>query len=152
MATKTDTETRSATMGTNDSSADTSDRPDSGRSGTRGRAADAYQSARERTASAYQTARKRASEATKTASEQVSVYPVGAVIGGLAIGALLAFLVPKTQREEQLFGATGKKLTGAARDAAQRGLDAGKEQVEQIRDRATQKVGEAVVEAVTGKA
>ncbi len=118
---------------------------------SRNRAADAYQSARQRTASAYEAARGRAKEVTRTATDQIGVYPVGAVIGGLAIGALLGFLVPSTRREEELLGDTGRRLTGAARDAAQRGLDAGKEQVEQIRTRATQKVGEAVVEAVTGK-
>ena len=73
------------------------------------------------------------------------------MIGGLAIGALLGFLVPSSRREEEMFGNTGRRLTGAAREAAQRGLDAGKEQLDQIRSRATQKVGEAVVEAVSGK-
>ena len=118
---------------------------------SRSRAAEAYQSARQRTSSAYEAARGRAAEVTRTASDQIAVYPVGAVIGGLAIGALLGFLLPSTRREEELLGDTGRRITGAAREAAQRGLDAGKEQVEQIRSRATQKVGEAVVEAVTGK-
>ena len=135
MATKSDTETRTETAN----------------SSSRSRAADAYQSARQRTVSAYETARDRAAEVTRTATDQIAVYPVGAVIGGLAIGALLGFLLPRTQREQQMFGTTGRKITGAAREAAQRGLDAGKEQIEQIRSRATQKVGEAVVDAVTGK-
>ncbi len=137
MATNTETEVRNETSGREDS---------------RNRAADAYQSARKRTSSAYEAARGRAAEVTRTATDQIAIYPVGAVIGGLAIGALLGFLVPSTRREEELLGNTGRRLTGAAREAAQRGLDAGKEQVEQIRSRATQKVGEAVVEAVTGKA
>jgi ElaB/YqjD/DUF883 family membrane-anchored ribosome-binding protein len=116
----------------------------------RNRAADAYQSARERTYSAYETARERAADVTRQASEQISVYPVGAVIGGLAVGALLGFLLPASRREQNLLGATGKRITDAAREAAQRGLDAGKEQVAEIRSRAAQKVGEAVVEAVGG--
>jgi ElaB/YqjD/DUF883 family membrane-anchored ribosome-binding protein len=136
MATSTQNETRSETT-------------DGGRSSNR--AADAYQSARQRTASAYEAARGRAAEVTRSATDQIAVYPVGAVIGGLAVGALLGFLLPRTEREVELLGSTGRKLTGAARDAAQRGLEAGKEQIEQIRSRATQKVGEAVVEAVTGK-
>ncbi len=136
MATNTETETRTETA-----TSETS----------RNRAAEAYQSARQRTASAYESARGRAAEVTRSASDQIAVYPVGAVIGGLAIGALLGFLVPSTRREEELLGQTGRRLTSAAREAAQRGLDAGKEQVDQIRSRATQKVGEAVVEAVTGK-
>ena len=66
------------------------------------------------------------------------------------VGALLGALLPRSQRETRLLGDTGRKLTGAARDAAQRGLDAGKEQIDQIRAKAAQKVGEAVVDAVAG--
>ncbi len=114
------------------------------------RAADAYQSARERTYSAYETARDRAADVTRQATEQISVYPVGAVIGGLAIGALLGFLVPASRREKELLAPTGRRVTEAAREVAQRGIDAGKAQVDEIRSRAAQKVGEAVVEAVGG--
>ena len=115
-----------------------------------GRAAEAYRSARERTYSAYEAARERASDVTRQATDQIAVYPVGAVIGGLAIGALLGFLVPASRRESEWLSPTGRKITDAARNAAQRGVDAGKEQIEEIRNRATRKVGEAVVEAVSG--
>ena len=117
---------------------------------SRGRAAEAYQNARERTVSAYETARDRAADVTRQASDQISVYPVGAVIGGLAIGALLGFLLPASRRERELLEPAGRRLTGAAREAAQRGIDAGKEQIDEIRSRAAKKVGEAVVEAVGG--
>jgi hypothetical protein len=117
-------------------------------SASRGRAADAYQTARERTASAYEAARSRASDVTRQATDQLSIYPVGAVIGGFAIGALLAAVLPRSAQEEQVLGKAGRRLTGAAKDAAQRGLDAGKEQIEQIRAKAAQKVGEAVGDAV----
>src|SRR3982751_1643329 len=96
-------------------------------------AAGVLETARERTASAYETARDRASAVTRQASEQMSVYPVAAVIGGFAGGALIATLLPRTQREEKLLGTAGRRLTGAAREAAQRGLDAGKGQIEEIR-------------------
>jgi ElaB/YqjD/DUF883 family membrane-anchored ribosome-binding protein len=114
----------------------------------RTRAAGVLETARERTASAYETARDRASEVTRQASEQISVYPVAAVVGGFALGALLATLLPRSERESQLLGKTGRRLTSAAREAAQKGLDAGKDQFEEIRAKAAQKVGEAVSEAV----
>ena len=117
--------------------------------GVRERASDAYQTARDRTYSAYETARTRAGDLTRQASEQVSVYPVAAVAGGLVVGALLGFLLPASRREKELLGTTGKRITDAAREAAQRGFDAGKDQFEQIRANAAQKVGEAVSEAVT---
>ena len=116
----------------------------------RNRAAEAYQTARERTYSAYESARERAADVTRQATEQISVYPVGAVIGGLAVGALLGFLLPASRREKELLAPTGRKITDAAREVAQRGIDAGKEQIDEIRSRAAQKVGEAVVEAVGG--
>lgn len=116
--------------------------------GPRGRAADAYQAARERTASAYEAARRSAGDVTRQASEQLAVYPVAAVVGGFAVGALLAALLPASEREERLLGKTGRRLAGAAREAAQKGLDAGREQIEEIRAKAAQKVGEAVTDAV----
>lgn len=116
--------------------------------GARSRAAEAIEAARERTLSAYEAARSRATDVTRQASDQLSIYPVGAVIGGFAVGAILAFVLPRTEREERTLGTTGRKLTGAARDAAQRGLDAGKEQIEQLRAKTAQRVGEAVGDAV----
>ena len=117
---------------------------------SRSRAAGAYESARERTYSAYETARDRAADVTRQATEQISIYPVGAVVGGLVVGALLGFLLPASRREQELLSSTGKRVTDVAREAAQRGIEAGKEQVEEIRSRAAKKVGEAVVEAVGG--
>ena len=114
----------------------------------RGLAAEVLETARERTASAYETARERASAVTRQATEQMSVYPVAAVVGGFALGALVATLLPRTEREEKMLGRTGRRLTDAARDAAQKGLDAGKSQIEEIRAKAAQKVGEAVSDAV----
>jgi hypothetical protein len=119
--------------------------------GARGRASEAYQAARERTASAYEAARRSAEDVTRQASEQLAVYPVAAVVGGFALGALVAALLPASEREERLLGKTGRRLTDAAREAAQKGLDAGKNQIEEIRAKAAQKVGEAVVDAVGGK-
>jgi ElaB/YqjD/DUF883 family membrane-anchored ribosome-binding protein len=115
---------------------------------SRNRTAGAFEAARERTASAYEAARRSAGDVTRQASAQMATYPVAAVIGGFAIGALLGALLPRSEREEKLLGPTGRRLTGAAREAAQKGLDAGREQIDEIRSRAAQKVGEAVTEAV----
>lgn len=114
----------------------------------RTRAAGVFETARERTASAYETARDRAGAATRHASEQLSVYPIAAVVGGFAVGALVATLLPRSEREGKLLGETGRRLTGAAREAARRGIDAGKDQIEEIRAKAAQKMGEAVSDAV----
>jgi len=78
----------------------------------------------------------------------MSVYPVAAVVGGFALGALVATLLPRTDSEEKLLGKAGRLIKDAAREAAQKGIDAGKDQVEEIRAKAAQKVGEAVSGAV----
>jgi hypothetical protein len=116
----------------------------------RSRASEALDAARERTASAYETARSRAGDVTRQASEQLSVYPIAAVVGGFVVGALAAALLPRSEREAQLLGSTGRKLTEAAKDAAHKGLDAGREQIDELRAKAAQKVGEVVVDAVGG--
>lgn len=115
------------------------------------RTATALETARERTLSAYEAARSRAGRVTREASDQLSIYPAAAVIGGFALGAVLAVVVPRTEREAKALGKAGKRVVGAARDAAQRGLDAGREQLETIRERTAQKVGEAVADVVSGK-
>jgi hypothetical protein len=51
----------------------------------KGRAASALEAARERTTSAYEAARNRASEATRKANEQLSIYPISAVVGGFLL-------------------------------------------------------------------
>jgi ElaB/YqjD/DUF883 family membrane-anchored ribosome-binding protein len=108
------------------------------------RAASALEAARERTASAYEAARNRASDATRKANEQLSVYPVSAVVGGFLLGALVGALIPRTERETKLMGKAGRRVAGAAKDAAQRGLDAGREQLDQLKANAAETVGEAV--------
>ncbi len=110
----------------------------------RGRAASAIAAARERTASAYEAARNRASDAGRKANEQLSIYPLSAVVGGFLLGALVGAMLPRTERETRLMGKAGRKVAGAAKDAAQRGIDAGREQIDQLKSKAAETVSEAV--------
>ena len=116
----------------------------------KGRAASALEAARDRTASAYEAARTRASDATRKANEQLSIYPLSAVVGGFLIGAVAAALIPRTERETKLMGKAGRKVAGAAKEAAQRGLDAGREQFDELRTKAAETVSEAVNDLVGG--
>ena len=126
--------------------------PDSERTETaRSRAAEAIEAARERTVSAYEAARERTTDVTRQVTDQMTIYPVGAVIGGLAFGALLGALLPRTRRESEWFGTSGKRLVDAGRDAAQKGIDVGRDRVEQLTGQVVTKVGSAVVEAVGDK-
>ena len=109
------------------------------------------EAARARTASAYEAARNRASDATRRANEQLSVYPIGAVVGGFLLGALVGALIPRTERETRLIGKAGRRVAGAAKDAAQRGIDAGREQFDQLKSKAVETVGEAVSSLTGGE-
>jgi hypothetical protein len=127
----------------------TDDRPASASATNRGAGADgkedggraaaarqAFESARERTAAAYATARERAGSAYETAgrktSQSIDSNPVAAVVGGLAIGAIVAALLPRTDREEELLGPVGRKITDSARQAANAAKEAGKGQLDEL--------------------
>jgi hypothetical protein len=109
------------------------------------------EAARARTASAYEAARNRASDATRKANEQLSVYPLSAVVGGFLLGALVGAMLPRTERETRLIGKAGRQVAGAAKDAAQRGIDAGREQLDQLKSKAAETVGQAVSSFTGGK-
>ena len=108
-----------------------------GDEGGRGAAArQAFEAARERTASAYATAREKAGSAYETAGrragEGIDSAPVAAVFGGLAIGAIVAALLPRTRREDEMLGTVGRKLNDSAREAAAAAREAGRGQLDEL--------------------
>ncbi|HEX6374370.1 MAG TPA: hypothetical protein VFZ91_01485 [Allosphingosinicella sp.] len=96
----------------------------------------AYESARERTATAYAAARERAGSAYETAGrragEGIDANPVAAVVGGLALGAIVAALLPRTRREDELLGTAGRRLNDGAREAARAAREAGRTQLDEL--------------------
>ena len=115
----------------------------------RNAASTAYSSTKERTSSLYGTARQRASGALSTSRDTVESNPVVALAGGLAIGAILGAVLPATRREQELLGDVGSRVTDAAKEAANSAVEAGRSQVDELKNSALQKVGSAVVEAVS---
>ena len=114
----------------------------------RSRAAEAYESTRARTSAAYAGVRDRASRVGQRTGERIEQNPMVAVAGGLAVGVLLAAVLPRSERESRLLGDVGTKLNDAAREAARSAADAGRAQVEEITETAATRVGEAVIGAV----
>jgi hypothetical protein len=96
----------------------------------------AYESARERTAAAYAAAREKAGSAYESAGrragEGIDSNPVAAVVGGLAIGAIVAALLPRTRREDELLGTAGRRINEGAREAARAAREAGKGQLDEL--------------------
>jgi ElaB/YqjD/DUF883 family membrane-anchored ribosome-binding protein len=99
-------------------------------------AGDAYRSARERTSAAYSAARERAGNVGQATAERIDATPMAAVIGGLALGAIAGALIPRTERERDLLGPAGRKLSETARGAVQAAKQAGQGQLDGFTDRA----------------
>ena len=109
----------------------------------RTKASDAYEAARERASSAYDSARDGATRAKQRTSETIDGNPVAALIGGLALGGLLAAVLPKTKREEELLGDYGRRINETAREAARAAREAGASKLDELgynRDTAKQKI------------
>lgn len=98
----------------------------------RDRAGEAYDGARERAIEAYEASRERASAAKARAKKGVGDSPFAALGGGLAIGALLAALLPRTKTESKLLGGVGGRITGGARDAIDAAKEAGREKLAEL--------------------
>jgi len=140
-------DTRTETTGTGTSSGG-SNGANSGGGRKKSRAAEAYESTRARTSASFAGVRERAADAGRRASEEIEAYPMAAVAGGIALGALVAAVLPRTEREAQLLGSVGTRINDAAREATRSAVDAGRAQVEEITESAATRVGEAVIGAV----
>jgi len=117
--------------------------------GLRQSASGAYGAAREKTAAAYGAARERASSAYATtrqqAAQQIDANPFGMLIGGFAVGALIAGLLPRTRQEDKALGAVGGRINDTAREAMRAARDAGRDKLDEFglnRDGLSEKLSE----------
>lgn len=135
--------------GAGDSATQTGAQGQSGISGAAGRvrqsASEAYEAARQRTSSLYGATREGAARASQRTAEGIEANPMAAVVGGLAVGAAVAALLPRTRRETEVLGPIGERLTESAREAANAARDAGRSKLDEIglsREGARQKLSE----------
>lgn len=87
---------------------------------------------REKALDAYDGARESVSNAGRRASDGIDQAPLIALGAGLAAGALIAALLPRTQAEEKLLGPVGDKLSERAKAAAEAARDAGKSRLQEL--------------------
>lgn len=112
------------------------------------RTADAYQSTRTRTASTFASTRESVSDATRRTGQGITSNPVGALVGGFAIGALVGVAIPATRRERQALQPLGEKISDAARTAARQAAEQGRDKLNRLTGEVVTQVGSKVVDAV----
>lgn len=85
------------------------------------------------TSDAAHDAAKRASDvahdAAQRATDTIETNPLAVLAGGLALGAVVGALLPRTAQETRTLAPLGKKLSAAAAAAATTARDVGKEQL-----------------------
>ena len=97
----------------------------------RERTSEKWDSARERTADYASRARVRASDARQRTAQGYDEHPLTAALVGVAAGALIGLLLPRTRRENELLGETRDRLADAARSAARAAADTAKQQLDE---------------------
>ena len=108
----------------------------------------------QRAASATKAGAKKAADKT---SQSVETNPLAAIVGGLAVGAIVAALLPRTARENKLAGNVGRTVRDTASKAAKNATATAKDQLDalgvnadaakgQLRDLIS-KIGEAATSA-----
>ncbi len=118
------------------------------------RAGDAYEAARERFSSATDKAADTLSSVTEKAADKLSAVtekaadrlsavsektasgieanPVVALIAGIAIGAVVGALLPRTERETAVLGGIGARLGDAAKAALLAAREAGEAKIDEV--------------------
>lgn len=121
-----------------------------GYSAVRERASEAYSGARERVSEVLDSSRERASDARARAADGLEANPFAAVIGGLALGALAAAILPRTEQEKRMLGSVGGRINEAAKGAVGAAREAARDRLAETgvsRDKAQDLVRKIIDEA-----
>lgn len=113
----------------------------------RDKAADAAAAIRDRASDAYDVARDKASDARHTAATSFDAAPLAVLAGGIALGAVLGALLPRTEKEAQLLGPVATKASDAAKAAFVAAKAAGQDKLDELgvnRETARAKVDQLV--------
>jgi hypothetical protein len=101
---------------------------------------------RQRAVEAYDSARDGTLAAGRRAGDAVAEVPLIALGAGMAVGAVLAAIIPTSRKERELLKPYGQRVTGAARDAAGAAREAGSDKLRELGltpDTLADKAGEA---------
>ena len=98
----------------------------------REKAAEALEKGREAAARGVQQSRDIAHNVAIKTGDGIDKNPLAIVLGGIALGAIVGALLPRTERETKIMGKAGKKLNKKAKEMAKAAKAAGKEQVDSL--------------------
>ena len=84
---------------------------------------------RQRAIDAYSNARDSVAGAGKRAANALTEAPLIALAGGLAAGALIAALLPRTEAENRAIRPTARRVRQTAKEAARAARETGSEQL-----------------------
>ncbi|WP_174286481.1 hypothetical protein [Sphingomonas bacterium] len=87
---------------------------------------------KDKAGTALEVSRDAAAEAARRASEGIEANPLGILVGGLALGALIGALLPRSAQEKELLAPVGKSLGGRARAAIAAARETGKTELGQM--------------------
>lgn len=98
--------------------------------GTTAKLREGYEAAYDRTAEVTTKAIDVASDAARRASHSLEANPIGLLVGGIAVGAAVGALLPRSDKEKELLAPVGARLGTATRQAIAAAKDAGKAELE----------------------
>ena len=87
---------------------------------------------RQRAIDAYESARGNMTDAGRRAADTLTEAPLIALAGGLAAGALIAALLPRTQTEDRLVRPTARRVRRSAEAAVSAARDTGSQRLGEL--------------------
>ena len=95
------------------------------------------------TTSAFESGRQAGSR-----RQRIGANPVSAVLSGFAVGAVLGAVIPASSRERQALKPVGAKVSDAAREAARKAAEQGRDKLNRVTGEVMTQVGSKMVDAV----
>ncbi len=97
-----------------------------------GKLRDGIDSVREKATDAADASREKARDAARQTVETIESNPIGVIVGGLALGALVGAVIPRSRRERELLAPVGKRVGATAAAALVAAKEAGKAELAEI--------------------
>ena len=98
----------------------------------RKKASAAFEKGKDTAVSSVEQSKVIARQTKAKTTESIDKNPLAMIIGGIAIGAIVGALLPRTERETKILGKTGKKLNKKTRKIAEAAKLAGMSHVDTL--------------------